>query len=179
MSHDHIESSPNTPIALSEIFAKYERGHREYLIPILQDVQDRFQYLSQANMEAVALHIGIPASKVFGVATFYNQFRLNPPGRHRIAVCRGTACHVIGSATVLEALEMETGIKAGSTSRDGCFSLEVVACLGACSMAPVIMINGEFHGRLTAKMVSKIVKDVRKKDMSGSQSEVATEAGGA
>jgi NADH-quinone oxidoreductase subunit E len=129
-------------------------------------------------MEAVALHIGIPASKVFGVATFYNQFRLNPPGRYRIAVCRGTACHVIGSATILEALESEVGLKAGQTSRDGCFSLEVVACLGACSMAPVVMVNGEFHGRLTTKMISKLVKDIRKKDSSGAQNDLATDAGG-
>jgi NADH-quinone oxidoreductase subunit E len=142
------------------IFSRYPPS-REYLIPILQDVQDHHGYLSKENIYAVADYLELPESKVYGVATFYNQFKLYPPGRYQIQICRGTACHVKGSLNLLETLKRELGIDAGMTTKDGLFSLEVVACIGACSIAPVLTVNGTFHGRLDAKKVEKIVHGLR------------------
>lgn len=152
---------PSSAAATADVLADWPRGRREALIPLLQAIQERQGWLSPPSLRAVAGHLELSPAKVYGVATFYNQFRLTAPGRFHVAVCRGTACHVIGSATVLQALEAELGITAGQTSRDGQFSLEVVACLGACSMAPVIAVNGEFHGKLTAKAIPKLVRSLR------------------
>ena len=147
------------PPELSKIFEKYPNKQREYLIPLLQDVQEVYGYLSEENMILVASHLNIPSSKVFGVATFYNQFRRVPLGKHVIRVCRGTACHVKGSGQILDALQTELSIKAGETTEDGLFTLETVACIGACSIAPVIVIDDEFFGRLNAKEVRALVKN--------------------
>ncbi len=98
------------------------------------------------------------------MVTFYNQFKLNPPGKYQIQVCRGTPCHVKGSLEILEALQIELGIPAGSTTKDGLFSLETVACLGACSIAPAITINGDFYGRLDKKKAIALITDIRKKE---------------
>jgi NADH:ubiquinone oxidoreductase subunit E len=159
------------PTGALPVLAHWPRGRRESLIPVLQEIQEREGWLSRASLLAVAAHLELSPAKVHGVATFYNQFRLTAPGRQHIAVCRGTACHVIGSATVLQTLEGELGIAAGQTSRDGEFSLEVVACLGACSMAPVIAVGGEFHGKLTAKGIPKLVRALRER--AGARSSVA------
>jgi NADH-quinone oxidoreductase subunit E len=96
------------------------------------------------------------------VATFYNQFRFSPLGKYHIQVCRGTACHVLGSSTVLQELEKELKIKAGETTRDGLFSIEVVACIGACGLAPVVCINGEFYGKVTSASLKTIIEKLRK-----------------
>jgi NADH-quinone oxidoreductase subunit E len=152
--------------AIAEVFQRYPSS-REYLIPILQDIQDREGYLSRESICRVAEHLGLPESKVFGVATFYNQFRLSAPGRFQIQVCRGTACHVKGSFDLLEAIKSELGIGEGQTTRDGLFSLEIVACLGACSIAPVVTINGEFFGRLDKKKVMALVDEFRKRGPGG------------
>ncbi len=103
----------------------------------------------------------MPLSGVYGVATFYNQFRLIPLGKNVIRVCRGTACHVKNSANILTSLETELGIYAGGTTRDKFFTLETVACIGACSIAPVININEEYYGRITVKEIPKILKKYR------------------
>jgi len=135
-----------------------ERGS---LIPILQDLQEKHGFLSRDRIQEVADYLGLPEAKIFGVATFYNQFTLTPPGRYRIQVCRGTACHVKGSFNLLEQLQLEFGLVPGQTSKDGAFSLEIVACLGACSIAPVITVNGEFHGRLDKEKLRAVVDGVR------------------
>jgi NADH:ubiquinone oxidoreductase subunit E len=96
------------------------------------------------------------------VATFYNQFRFQPQGKYHVQVCRGTACHVKGSAAVLDRLQRELGVKSGETTRDGLFSLEVVACIGACGLAPVISVNGEFHAKLTPDSVAGVIDEYRK-----------------
>ena len=119
-------------------------------------------YLSEDDLEQVAQHTRLPVSRVFGVATFYNQFRLRPLGKHVIRVCRGTACHVKGSFDILTTLENELGIKAGQTTKDLQFSIETVACIGACSIAPVITIDDEFHGGLTVKAVQKLIAALKK-----------------
>lgn len=134
---------------------------RDQLIPILQAIQEKEGYLSESAVVQVGRHLQMPASKIFGVATFYNQFRFEPLGKYHIQVCRGTACHVLGSATVLEKLQDTLKIKAGQTSRDGLFSLEVVACIGACGLAPVICINGEFHAKVDADQIDKIIDNYK------------------
>jgi len=106
--------------------------------------------------------LDIPVSKIYGVATFYNQFRFTPQGRFHIQVCRGTACHVKGSLAVLDALKRELKVEAGETTRDGMFSLEVVACIGACGLAPVMNIDGNFHANLTTQMIPGIINQYRK-----------------
>jgi NADH-quinone oxidoreductase subunit E len=135
-----------------------ERGS---LIPILQDIQGEHGYLPREGIREVSEYLGLPESKIYGVATFYNQFTLTPPGKFRIQICRGTACHVKGSFNLLEQIQLDLGILPGQTSKDGLFSLETVACLGACSIAPVMTVNGEFHGRLDKKKVAAVLDSVR------------------
>ncbi len=136
---------------------------RDQLIPILQTVQDEQGYLSRESITRIGERLNLPASKVYGVATFYNQFRFSPLGTFHIQVCRGTACHVKGSAAVLDAIEKELKIEPGGTTRDGLFSLEVVACIGACGLAPVIAINGEFHAGVTPESINEILESYREK----------------
>lgn len=152
---------------IQDILARHDGNGRDALIPILQEVQDAVGFLSRDAVAAIGKHLNLPASKIFGVATFYNQFRFKPLGKYHIQVCRGTACHVKGSAAVLDALVRELEISPGETTRDGVFSLEVVACIGACGLAPVISINGEFHASLTAEKVTEILEMYRKADKDG------------
>jgi NADH-quinone oxidoreductase E subunit len=148
---------------IDTVLERYPNASRDALIPILQDVQQQHGYLSREAVVRIGAHLRLPASKIYGVATFYNQFRFQPQGRNHVQVCRGTACHVKGSAAIFEALKRELKIDAGQTSRDGEFSLEVVACIGACGLAPVIAINGEFHAGVTTKSVGKIIDSYRRK----------------
>lgn len=148
---------------LESIIQKYPHAQRDSLIPILQEVQDEIGFLSRESVVYIGRKLDVPASKIYGVATFYNQFRFEPVGTYHIQVCRGTACHVKGSAKVLEALMRELNINPGQTTRDGMFSLEVVACIGACGLAPVICINGEFYGNVEPDMVKSILNTLRTK----------------
>lgn len=143
------------------VLQKYGEARRDQLIPILQDVQEQQGFLSREAVVQISRRLNLPASKIYGVATFYNQFRFQPIGKYHILVCRGTACHVKGSAAVLKALQRTLKIEAGQTTRDGLFSLEVVACIGACGLAPVICVNGEFHGNLSADDIPKIINRCR------------------
>lgn len=147
----------------NKLFEKYEHGNRSHLIGLLQDVQDIYGYIPEIAMIDIGEFLGLPTSSVFGVATFYNQFRLTPLGKNVINVCRGTACHVKDSANILLALENELGIKVGMTTRDKEFTIEQVACIGACSIAPVISINGEYFGRLKTKDIPKLIAEFKKK----------------
>jgi len=146
---------------LDHILKNYPESGTDSLIPILQEVQSGQGYLSEESIIRVGKHLSLPTSRVYGVATFYNQFRFEPAGKYHIQVCRGTACHVLGSLTVLEALEKELRIKAGQTTRDGMFSIEVVACIGACGLAPVICVNGTFHAKVTAESLIKIIHEYK------------------
>jgi len=156
----------SAPSKVDKVLENYSFAKRDKLIPILQDVQAAEGFISKPAALKVAKHLNIPASKVYGVATFYNQFRFKPVGKHHVMICRGTACHVKGSAAVLKMCEEVLGIKAGDTSRDGLFSIEVVSCIGACGLAPVISINGEFHAKVTADKLRKLVEDLRKAENS-------------
>jgi len=146
---------------LDEIIEKYSCADRDSLIPILQEVQEKRGYLSQEAITKIGGLLNLPASKIYGVATFYNQFRFKALGKYHIQICRGTACHVKGSAQILLTLEQELGISAGETSSDGLFSLEVVACIGACGLAPVISVNGEYYANLTPEKTRKVLEDYR------------------
>lgn len=146
---------------IEDILAAHPDARRDALIPILQEVQEKHGYLSKDAIVQIGSHLRLPASKIYGVATFYNQFRFQPLGRFHVQVCRGTACHVKGSSNVLETLRQELGVDAGQTSRDGAFSLEVVACIGACGLAPVITVNGEFYADMTSAKVRALVEELR------------------
>lgn len=140
---------------LEEIFAGY-KGKSEELIPILQKVQEEFRYLPADAMMKVARFLRIPESTVFGVSTFYAQFKLTPLGKKIVKICRGTACHVRGGEKILEETEKQLGVKAGETTEDLGWTLETIACFGACALAPVMVIDKDVHGR----MVTNKVKDV-------------------
>ena len=141
-----------------KIFEKYKRQEKSTLIPLLQEVQNIYGYLPELAVQEISEFVGLPLSRVYGVATFYNQFRLTPLGENVIRVCRGTACHVKNSANILYAIESTLNISAGQTTRDKKYTLEVVNCIGACSIAPVITINDEYFGRLTVKDIPNLLK---------------------
>jgi len=144
-----------------ELIQLCKKEGKSSLIPALQMVQRDLGYLSKESIQFVAETLNMPVSEIYGVATFYNQFRLNPVGKHVIKVCRGTACHVKGSGQLLSLIENELGLKVGETTRDKIFSLEAVACLGACSIAPVIMIDDKFFGHLAAEDIPKVLNQYR------------------
>jgi NADH-quinone oxidoreductase subunit E len=146
-----------------KILGIYPGAGRDKLIPILQAVQEAEGYLSRESVEMIGSHLNLPVSRIFGVATFYNQFRFEPTGKFHIQICRGTACHVKGSAKLLDSLTKALGVSPGKTTKDGLFSLEVVACIGACGLAPVISVNGEFHARVENDQVADILDTYRKK----------------
>ncbi len=130
------------------------------VIPLLQKTQDLRGFLSREDMEAVAGITGKSPAEIFGVATFYAQFRFQPAGKHTLKVCHGTACHVNGAEALDLALKTELGIEPGQTTADRQFTIERVACLGCCSLAPVVMLDGEVHGRLTGEKLKKVVRKV-------------------
>jgi len=135
-----------------------ERGR---LIPMLQLVQDTLAYLPPPAIRLVADHLDISASEVYGVATFYNQFRFNPPGRHPVKVCLGTACHVKGGEIILENFERKLQIKAGQTTADREFSIDRVACVGCCALAPVAIVGETLYGKMQPSKVEGIVLRVK------------------
>ena len=138
-------------------------ANRGSLIPVLQDVQEVLGYLSEETIEELARLMGISANEIYGVATFYTQFRFNPPGQHSIQSCQGTACHVRGGRKILEELEHRLGITAGQTTADGKFDLERLACLGCCALAPVVAVDGKVHARMTAKKIPSVLSQYKGK----------------
>jgi len=141
---------------IAEMLSRSEK-QRENLIPILQEIQQRHSYLSPDAMEMVAQHLGISSSEVYGVATFYNQFRFHPPGKHQIKVCLGTACHVVGGDIILENFERKLGIKDGETTPDREFSIERVACVGCCALAPVAIVDDVVQACMAPSKVEGIL----------------------
>jgi len=142
---------------IDKILEKYER-EAGGLIPILQEVQETCGYLPEGILTYVSERSKVPLSKIYGIVTFYAQFSLVPRGRNTIKICLGTACHVKGAKRVLAKLEEALGIKVGGTSSDSKFTLEIVRCLGTCFLAPVMMINRDYFGKLTPDKVGKILK---------------------
>jgi NADH-quinone oxidoreductase E subunit len=146
---------------VDSILKKHPRAGRDALIPILQEVQENQGYLSREAVVRIGKHLNLPTTKIFGVATFYNQFRFQPKGKYHVTVCRGTACHVKGSNRVLEMAQKLLKLKPGQTSRDRLFSLETVACMGACGLSPVMNLNGEFYAKVTPQKLVKIIQECR------------------
>ena len=134
------------------------------LITILQKTQEAYDYLPKQAIELISEKTKIACSEIMGVATFYTQFRFEPVGKYMIMLCQGTACHVNGSEKIAQTIEEYLGIKDGETTKDGLFSLKCVACLGCCSLSPVMMINGETYGQLDGKKAVKIINDIRRKE---------------
>lgn len=142
---------------LPEIFARHPQDGSS-LIMILQDIQKEYRYLPCEALKETATKLQVPLSKVFSVATFYNAFSLNPKGEKVVRVCVGTACHIRGAKLIQDQIENELKIKAGQTTPDMKFSLEVVACVGACAMAPVVIVNEQYHGSVKVTGAKKLVK---------------------
>ena len=139
---------------LGEVFSSFA-GKEDELIPVLQAVQGELGYLPEDALMAIARFTGVPESRVYGVASFYAQFRFSPIGRQHVMVCRGTACHVRGAPRILEEIERCLGIKEGETSEDLEYSLETVACIGCCGLSPAIMVNGKVVAKMTPQKVQK------------------------
>jgi NADH-quinone oxidoreductase subunit E len=134
------------------------KGEIGSLIPLLQSAQESYGFIPEKAIYYISELTGIPAADIYGVITFYSQFRLKPLGKNLIRICEGTACHVNGAKKILSTLEDELGIGVGDTTDDGVFTLLSVACLGCCSLAPVVMINNSTHGNLNADKLRKILK---------------------
>jgi NADH:ubiquinone oxidoreductase subunit E len=147
--------------AVDAILQNHPRAGRDALIPILQEVQEKQGYLSREAVIRISKHLNLPATKLYGVATFYNQFRFLPKGKYHFTVCRGTACHVKGSSRVLDMAQKILKLKPGHTSRDRLFSLETVACMGACGLSPVMNLNGEFYAKVTPQKLVQIIQECR------------------
>ncbi|PIE51118.1 NADH-quinone oxidoreductase subunit NuoE [Candidatus Fermentibacteria bacterium] len=148
--------------SFSEKLWRYDGAPGE-LIPLLQSAQEHFGYIPRRAITDISGVTGIPESDIYGVITFYSQFRLKPMGKYVIRACAGTACHVSGAKSIIETIVEETGVQVGDTSEDGMFTFLTVACIGCCSLAPVIMVNNETHGRLTPAALRKILKEYRRK----------------
>ncbi len=139
------------------ILDKYQHD-KGMLVPILQDIQEGYDYLPRESLEQVSKTLDIPFSQIYSVATFFKTLRLTPRGRHLINVCMGTACHVCGAVKVLEAMERELGIKSGGNTDGLEFTLETVNCVGTCALAPVVIVDKEYHGQMKTKKVKDILK---------------------
>jgi len=141
---------------LDKITKSY-KGEKADLVPILQQVQQNYGYLPEEALKQIAAFIDVPESSVFGVATFYTQFKFVPTGRNVVKVCRGTGCYVRGAHLILKELEKELNIKAGETTPDLEYTLETVACFGSCALAPVVVVNDRVYGKMTVDKVKKIM----------------------
>ncbi|MEW6262613.1 MAG: NAD(P)H-dependent oxidoreductase subunit E [Thermodesulfobacteriota bacterium] len=145
------------PVDIDEILERYA-GEPRYLIALLQDIQAEYGFISPEFMQLVCDHVGVPLSQVWAAATFYKSFSLEPRGEHEIKVCLGTACHLKGAARMVENLTRELGIEPGQTTEDFRFTLDTVNCLGACALAPVVVIDEQYHANATSPKINKILK---------------------
>ena len=145
-------------ISVTKKIIDRHRGNKGVLIPLLQEVQDIYGYVPKESIDLISKELSLYPVKIYEVLTFYTQFHLKPRGRHTIKVCQGTACHVMGGKEILDYLSDKLGIKESETTEDTLFSLERVACLGCCGMAPVVMVDDDFHGNCTIQKVDTILK---------------------
>lgn len=162
----HLTGVEQEKVDLSSInilIEKY-RNKKGNMIPLLQGVQEIFGYIPRDAFETISKETGLELSDMYGVATFYSQFRLNPVGKHIVKVCHGTACHVQNANAISDAIQDALKINDGETTKDGLFTLESVACLGCCSLAPVMMIGDETYGKLTGDKAKKIIRDIKRQD---------------
>lgn len=157
MSEEQLEN------LVQDILSSHTSGPGQ-LLPVLLDVQQRIGYLPEEGIHAIADFLDIDVGEVYSVASFYSQFRLTPIGKYHIQVCRGTACHVRGAPRILEELEAQTGISEGETSSDLTYTLETVACMGCCALAPAVKVNNDVHGELTSTKVGNILRDLPREE---------------
>jgi NADH:ubiquinone oxidoreductase subunit E len=148
-------------VKMDEILSHY-KGQRDELINILQETQEKCRYLSEPVMDRIAKFLGLPSSHVFSVATFYALFRTSPSGKRTVRVCRGTACHVRGGSHILREVEKRLGVKPGQTTPDMEYTLETVACIGACALAPNIAIEKETYGLVNSEILEEVFGDYKK-----------------
>uniref|UniRef100_A0A7C3MJC3 NADH-quinone oxidoreductase subunit NuoE n=1 Tax=Dictyoglomus thermophilum TaxID=14 RepID=A0A7C3MJC3_DICTH len=148
---------------VEEILKKHEY-RKDNLIKILLDVQKEYRYIPEDVVNYIGVALDIPPAKIYGVATFYSQFSLKPKGKYTILVCDGTACHMAGSTSLIEAIKEETGIGPGEVTEDLLFSLDQVGCLGACALAPAMVINEEVFGNLTHEKVKEIIRNLKERE---------------
>ncbi len=139
---------------------KEHEQHRDSLIPILQGIQKKLGYISEEAVEVISSHLNISENDIYGVATFYAQFRFTRPGDHIVKVCQGTACHVRGCKRIMNEAIKYLGISAGETTPDYKFSLESVACFGSCALSPVVVVDDTVHGRMTAQNMKRLLKAI-------------------
>jgi NADH-quinone oxidoreductase subunit E len=144
--------------SIEHILVRYPDGDRGFLIPILQEVQEFYGFISSEVVDEIGEFTKVPSGEIYGVASFYSQFRFTQPGKHTVQVCLGTACHVRGSERILELLEHQLEIKSGETTADGMFTLERAACFGCCALAPVVMVDKDVHGRISSTKSQKLLK---------------------
>jgi NADH-quinone oxidoreductase subunit E len=149
---------------MEDILNKFPDLSRDNLIPILQATQDEYGYLSEQSLKKIAEVLKLPASKIYGLSTFYNQFRFVPAGKFHIRVCHGTTCHMNDAGIIIKEIYKILGIRDGETSRDGLFSLEILSCIGACGQAPVISINGKFYDRITKVKLKSVLQNCKKSE---------------
>ncbi|HHU04704.1 MAG TPA: NADH-quinone oxidoreductase subunit NuoE [Fastidiosipila sp.] len=162
MSQQNVSIEEKLDLSLLDPVLEKNSGLRGSAIAILQEAQEIYGFLPLEVLEKISEVSNEPLAKLYGVATFYTQFRMNPVGKHLIMLCQGTACHVMGADRVQQAIEDELQIENGETTEDGVFTLLTVACLGCCSLAPVMMIDGETYASLTSDSVRKILRKLRK-----------------
>ncbi len=148
---------------IKEILTKYS-AERENLLSVFHEIQHTFGYLSVESIIEIGKHFHLPTSKVYGVASYYNNFRFEPLGKYNIQVCQGTTCHLEGMKSVLQEIENQLKIKAGNTTQDSLFSLSTVACMGACAHSPVMAVNNEVYTHLTSEKILEIIDYYRKKE---------------
>ena len=159
---------------LDEVIAKY-RGEAAAIIAILQDVQELIGYIPKQSIAYMAEKLHVSPAKIYGIVTFYAQFRLAPVGRFNLMVCEGTACHVNGAKSLTRAISDELNIAGGETTEDGMFTLERVACVGCCSLAPVIVVDGEAYANMTPAQVRRLIGQLREKEQSAGEAQIAKE----
>jgi NADH:ubiquinone oxidoreductase subunit E len=148
-------------LRIEEILEQFPQIKRNALIPMLQAVQDEFGYISEEAVSRIGAHLSLPTSKVYGLATFYNQFSFSPRGYYHVVLCNGSSCHMSGAGELLNELGKMLEINDGETTRDGLFSLEVQSCIGACGQSPVISINGDYHSGISVKELREIINQYR------------------
>ena len=145
-----------------DVFIDRYGDDKGVLIQVLQDIQAEYRYLPREALEYLSEKLNIPLSHTYNAATFYNAFSLEPKGRRHISVCTGTACHVRGASAILDKFQRELGIKSGQTTGDMEFSLDQVACLGACALGPIVTVDEEYHGQMELRKVDRILKSLAK-----------------
>jgi len=168
-----MKSLPETGLDIRQagkVLEKYEKLHpvgrlpADYLIPILQEIQEAYGYLPPPVLGWVSERTGIPASRMYGVITFYAQFYTEPHGKHLVRCCRGTACHVRGGKKILNTVRNQLGLDEGETTADMLFSLETVACLGACALSPVMVVDSTYYGKMTGRRAEQILQQLVEKE---------------